>query len=34
MLADTNFLPYGKSMIENGRRLWKQLSLMEDYVNS
>ena len=30
MLADTNFLPYGKSMIENGRRLWKQLSLMED----
>ena len=30
LLADTNFLPYGKSMIENGRRLWKQLSLMED----
>lgn len=30
LLADTNWLPYGKSMIENGRRLWKQLSLMED----
>ena len=30
LLADTNFLPYGKAMIENGRRLWKQLSLMED----
>ena len=30
LLADTNFLPYGKSMVENGRRLWKQLSLMED----
>jgi len=29
LLADTNWLPYGKSMIENGRRLWKQLSLME-----
>ena len=30
LLADTNWLPYGKSMIENARRLWKQLSLMED----
>jgi hypothetical protein len=30
LLSDTNWLPYGKSMIENGRRLWKQLSLMED----
>ncbi len=30
LLADTNWLPYGKSMVENGRRLWKQLSLMED----
>ena len=30
LLADTNFLPYGKAMIENGRRLWKKLSLMED----
>jgi hypothetical protein len=30
MLADTNFLPYGKSMVEGGRRVWKQLQLMED----
>jgi hypothetical protein len=30
LLSDSNFLPYGKSMIENGRRVWKQLSLMED----
>ena len=30
LLSDTNFAPYGKSMIENGRRVWKQLSLMED----
>jgi hypothetical protein len=30
MLSDTNFLPYGKAMIEGGRRVWKQLSLMED----
>ena len=30
LLADTNWLPYGKSMVENARRLWKQLSLMED----
>jgi len=28
--SDTNFLPYGKSMIENSRRIWKQISLMED----
>jgi hypothetical protein len=28
--SDSNFLPYGKSMIEGGRRIWKQLSLMED----
>jgi hypothetical protein len=28
--SDSNFLPYGKSMIEGGRRVWKQLSLMED----
>jgi hypothetical protein len=27
---DSNFLPYGKSMIEGGRRVWKQLMLMED----
>lgn len=30
LLGDTNFLPYGKSMIESGRRVWKQLQLMED----
>ena len=30
LLSDTNFLPYGKSMIEGGRLIWKQLSLMED----
>jgi hypothetical protein len=28
--SDANFLPYGKSMIEGGRRVWKQLQLMED----
>ena len=30
LLADSNFLPYGKAMIEPGRRAWKQLQLMED----
>ncbi len=30
LYSDTNYLPYGKSMIENGRRLWKQITLMED----
>jgi hypothetical protein len=30
MLTDTNYLPYGKSMLESARRLWKQISLMED----
>ena len=30
LISDSNFLPYGKSMIEGGRRIWKQLSLMED----
>jgi hypothetical protein len=30
LLSDSNFLPYGKSMVEGGRRVWKQLSLMED----
>ncbi len=28
--SDSNFLPYGKSIIEGGRRVWKQLMLMED----
>ena len=30
MLTDSNFLPYGKSMIEAARKIWKQLTLMED----
>ena len=30
MLTDSNFLPYGKSMIEASRKIWKQLTLMED----
>ncbi len=30
LMSDTNFLPYGKAMIEGGRRTWKQLQLMED----
>lgn len=30
LMSDSNFLPYGKGMIEGGRRVWKQLSLMED----
>jgi len=30
LLGDTNFLPYGKSMIEGARKTWKQLTLMED----
>jgi hypothetical protein len=30
MHSDSNFLPYGKSMLEGARRVWKQLTLMED----
>jgi len=30
LLSDSNFLPYGKSVLEGARRVWKQLSLMED----
>lgn len=30
LVSDSNFLPYGKSMVEGARRVWKQLSLMED----
>jgi hypothetical protein len=30
LLNDSNFLPYGKSMIEPARKVWKQLTLMED----
>ena len=28
--SDSNFLPYGKSMLESARKAWKQLILMED----
>ena len=30
LLGDTNFLPYGKSMVEGARKIFKQLTLMED----
>jgi hypothetical protein len=30
LYSDSNFLPYGKSMVEGARRVWKQLMLMED----
>ena len=30
LLSDANFLPYGKSMLEGARKVWKQLVLMED----
>ena len=30
LLSDSNFLPYGKSMVEGARKTWKQLTLMED----
>lgn len=30
LLGDTNFLPYGKSMIESARKIYKVLTLMED----
>lgn len=30
LLSDTNFLPYGKSYIESGRKIYKQLTLLED----
>jgi len=30
LLADTNFLPFGKSILENGRKEWKKLILLED----
>ncbi len=30
LLSDSNFLPYGRGMIEPARRVWKQLSLLED----
>ncbi len=30
LISDSNYLPYGKSMLEGARRVWKQLVLMED----
>jgi hypothetical protein len=30
LLSDSNFLPYGKSQLEGARKVWKQLTLMED----
>lgn len=30
LLNDTNFLPYGRSLLEPARKVWKQLTLMED----
>ena len=30
LLSDANFLPYGRSTLEAARKVWKQLTLMED----
>ena len=30
LASDSNLLPYGKSILESGRKVWKQLTLMED----
>ena len=30
LLSDSNYVPYGRSMLEGGRKVWKQLMLMED----
>jgi hypothetical protein len=30
LITDTNFLPYGRSLIEPARKVWKQITLMED----
>jgi len=30
LLTDTNFLPYGRAIIEPARKVWKQITLMED----
>ncbi len=30
ILSDINYLPYGRSILEGGRKLWKSLQLMED----
>ena len=31
-ISDSNLLPYGKSILESGRKVWKQLTLMEDVM--
>jgi len=30
LASDSNLLPYGKSMLESARKVWKQITLMED----
>lgn len=30
LIGDDGFLPYGRSILESGRRTWKQLQLLED----
>jgi len=30
LISDTNYLPYGRSILEPARKVWKQLILMED----
>ena len=30
LLTDFNYLPYGRSYLEPGRKVWKQMTLMED----
>jgi len=30
LISDANFLPYGRSTLEAARKVWKQLTLMED----
>jgi len=30
LLSDTNFFPYGRSILENARSAWKQVKLMEE----
>jgi len=30
LISDSNFLPYGRSLLEGARKTWKQLTLMED----
>ena len=30
LLSDANYVPYGRSMLEAGRKVWKQMTLMED----